>query len=499
MKTVRKPAVAGMFYPGDPDVLRESVDAMLAAAQDSSAQDSEKRDPYAKVVLAPHAGYVYSGEIAGHAYSALDPDTKRVLIIGPTHRVGIAGMALTGADLQRTPLGDIPSDQLLTDLLEDHPDMIVAPFVHAQEHSIEVHLPFLQRYLNGPFTVVPVAVGMADPTSVAEVIRTALELPDTAVVVSSDMSHFMPQNEANAKDQATVNQIVAGETLVTPDQACGAYSVNGMITYANAAGLKAQVLSTGDSGETSGDCSSVVGYASLAWYPVVEGTDPSSAEIADESATGEVTQPAAPATPGSPETPAVGGAQDQALGDLLTWIAHTSIARTLGAGELPPPSFEAAGKLDDLGACFVTLEIGGRLRGCIGSLSPRRPLGEDVAHNALAAAFEDPRFPKLSPAEFAETDVEVSVLGAPQPLDPTGTYLAEAEVLDALVPGVDGVILRWRGHSATFLPQVWESLPDPQEFLAHLKAKAGLPPDFWAEDMEILTYPVTAYERPARR
>ena len=495
MKTVRKPAVAGMFYPGDPDVLRESVDAMLAAAQDSSAQDSEECDPYAKVVLAPHAGYVYSGEIAGHAYSALDPDTKRVLVIGPTHRVGIAGMALTGADLQRTPLGDIPSDETLTDLLEDHPDVIVAPFVHAQEHSIEVHLPFLQRYLNGPFTVVPLAVGMADPTGVAEVIQTALGLPDTAVVVSSDLSHFMSQTEANAKDRATLNQIVEGKNLVNPDQACGAYSVNGMITYANAAGLQAQVLSTGDSGDTSGDRSRVVGYASLAWYPADKDADLTTSSTADEAA-----PPVEFGARGSRQAPeASEDAQDEALGDLLTWIAHTSIARTLGAHELPPPNFEAAGKLDDLGASFVTLEKGGRLRGCIGSLSPARPLGEDVAHNALAAAFEDHRFPRMSLEELGETDVEVSVLGSPQPLVPTGTPLAEEQVLDALVPGVDGVILRWKGHSATFLPQVWSSLPDPQQFLAQLKAKAGLPPDFWAEDMEILTYPVTAYRRPARR
>lgn len=470
MTTVKPPAVAGLFYPSDPNELRSTVDAMLGKAEKSA----DAPTGYPKVIMAPHAGYVYSGQIAANAHHLLDPKTKRVLIIGPTHRVGIEGMALTGADIQRTPLGDIPTDPELTAILEAHPDVITAPVVHAQEHSIEVHLPFLQRHLEGPFTVVPLAVGRVDAKAVAEVIEVAAVRPDTAVVVSSDMSHFLPKSRAKAVDGGTVRQILSGEP-VTPDQACGAYSVNGMTQYAVDAGLKAQPIAVGDSGDVSGDTSSVVGYASLAWYPL-EDRDP--AEAADEDV--QVSE------------------KSEDLGSLLTWMAHATLAQALGEEELPEPSVDFDEQLRDVGACFVTLEKNGRLRGCIGSLEPTRSLAEDVVQNALAAAFRDPRFPQLSADELRDVDIEVSVLGRPRPLQNEGdSPLTERFVLESLKPGEDGVIFEWGPHRATFLPQVWEQLPEPQEFLNQLKAKAGLPADFWADDVEVQTYPVTAYSRSA--
>ena len=158
MEITRQPAVAGLFYPAEPTELAAQVDALLDEAMPAAE--------YSRAIIAPHAGYVYSGPTAAHAYRALDPKTKRVLILGPTHRVGIEGMALTGADLHRTPLGVVPSDIEITDALEELPDVIVAPVVHAQEHSLEVHLPFLQRYLDGPFTVVPVEGRGGDRKSV---------------------------------------------------------------------------------------------------------------------------------------------------------------------------------------------------------------------------------------------------------------------------------------------------------------------------------------------
>lgn len=475
MTTVKNPAVAGLFYPSDPSELRTTVDRMLSSAKKVLPADAaQEKDRYAKAVMAPHAGYVYSGEIAAHAYQTLDPDTKRVLVIGPTHRVGIEGMALTGADIQRTPLGDIPTDDDLTLALELHPDVITAPIVHAQEHSIEVHLPFLQRYLNGPFTVVPLAVGTADPRSVAEAIEVAATLPDTAVVVSSDMSHFLRQEQARAVDSGTLEQIIGGHG-VTPDQACGAYSVNGMTEFAKRAGLEAELLAKGDSGDTSGDTSSVVGYAAMAWHTPEDLPE-------TEAAKGGVFK-----------SDAAGG-----LGDALTWMAQATLARALGLDDPAAPTDQDFPELSEPGACFVTLEKDGRLRGCVGSLVPGRALAEDVVHNALAAAFHDSRFSALTAEELPSVDVEVSVLGRPRPLkSKAGGALTEQEVLDALTPGEDGVILEWGPHRATFLPQVWEQLPEPHEFLSELKLKAGLPPDFWAEDVAVKTYPVTAYHRPA--
>lgn len=443
MATVRPAAVAGTFYPSDPKTLGETVDGMLTRSPSTEA---------ARVVVAPHAGYVYSGQIAASAYNALPEDTRTVLLLGPTHRVGIEGMALTGADFQRTPLGDIRTDPQLTEALEKHPDVFTAPVVHAQEHSLEVHLPFLQARLRHPFTVVPVAVGIASPSSVAEVIELALQQPDTAVVISSDLSHFLAAETAEKVDQKTMRDLKEGQ-FVTPEQACGAYPLNGMVQYAAQNGWVPEVLDTGNSGPASKDLTQVVGYASLAWRPDV--------------------------------------------GPALTWIAADVLAQKLGVESPSRPDIPSVDLdfLDEDGACFVTLEEAGRLRGCIGSLNPRRPLKEDIAKNAVAAGFEDPRFPPLTAEEYEKVSIEVSVLGDPEPLE----FTSERDALARLTPGEDGVILSWGPHRATFLPQVWQQLPEPEEFLAALKQKAGLPADFWSADLQIETYPVTSYVRQSEQ
>lgn len=174
-------------------------------------------------------------------------------------------------------------------------------------------------------------------------------------------------------------------------------------------------------------------------------------------------------------------------GPLLTALARSAIGRRFGiaAPALPHPAW-----LDHPGAVFVTLSQHGRLRGCIGSLEAHRPLGEDLEANAQAAAFRDPRFPPLEDVELAYTRVEVSVLSAPEPL----AFRDEADALARLRPGVDGIILEWNWHRATFLPQVWEQLPDPGEFMAHLKRKAGLAADFWATDLRLYRYTVEKYQ-----
>jgi hypothetical protein len=177
-------------------------------------------------------------------------------------------------------------------------------------------------------------------------------------------------------------------------------------------------------------------------------------------------------------------------GRLLTGLARAAIARRFGAGtaSLPHPAW-----LDEPGAVFVTLTEGGQLRGCIGSLEAHRPLLKDLEANALAAAFRDPRFPPLQEDELDRLHVEVSILSRPEPM----RFSSEADALAQLRPGVDGVILEHGWHRATFLPQVWDQLPDRRQFMAHLKAKAGLPIDFWADDVRLSRYTVEKYEEDA--
>lgn len=177
---------------------------------------------------------------------------------------------------------------------------------------------------------------------------------------------------------------------------------------------------------------------------------------------------------------------------LITGLARNAIAAHLGLTDKQAVPQDAW--LHDLRACFVTLHLRGALRGCIGSLAAHRPLGADVAANAVAAGFHDPRFPPLSAAEFRDIDIEVSVLSPPERIFPAD----EAALMQLLRPGVDGVILEYGPHRSTFLPQVWEQLPEPALFLAHLKQKAGLPADFWSPEMRVSRYTVQAYHEQAK-
>jgi len=178
---------------------------------------------------------------------------------------------------------------------------------------------------------------------------------------------------------------------------------------------------------------------------------------------------------------------EESRGGVLTGIARRAIAARLGLSE--DRALPAEHWLQETGASFVTLHRHGALRGCIGSLNARRPLGEDVAGNAVSAAFHDPRFPPLSRNEFPEIDIEVSLLSPPEEIFPAD----ETALMAMLRPGEDGLILEYGAHRATFLPQVWEQLPNPALFLAHLKQKAGLPADFWHPDMRFSRYTVHVY------
>jgi hypothetical protein len=261
MSRIRPPAVAGMFYPGNTAVLQRTVDELLAAAATPTADQP-------KALIVPHAGYIYSGSTAALGYAALAPwraTIRRVVLLGPTHRVAVAGLALTEADALATPLGTVAVDTAALAKIADLPQVVASDRVHAQEHSLEVHLPFLQRALDD-FRIVPLAVGHAAPEDVAEVLDRLWGGPETLIVISSDLSHFLPYAAANQVDRDTCAHILDLDAHIHPEQACGAYPMNGLLLAARRRGLVPALLHRCNSGDTAGDRNRVVGYAAFTFH-----------------------------------------------------------------------------------------------------------------------------------------------------------------------------------------------------------------------------------------
>ena len=255
---IRQPAVAGAFYPADVAILRQSLSHLMQPP-------ASQAGPRPKALIAPHAGYVYSGRVAGLAYARLAPFAeaiRRVVLLGPAHRAPVRGLALPEADRFLTPLGEVAIDQDAARLLAGLKQVSVSAAAHAQEHSLEVQLPFLQSVLRD-FTLAPLAVGDASVAEVAEVLDVLWGGPETLIVVSSDLSHYLPYETARKKDHDTVEKILRGEMLDSFDQACGALPIDGLLQAARRHGLKPRLVSQCNSGDTAGDRQRVVGYAAI--------------------------------------------------------------------------------------------------------------------------------------------------------------------------------------------------------------------------------------------
>lgn len=462
MKTVRRAAVAGMFYPNNPTELEQTLTDLLAHPEGVTLT----RPP--KALIVPHAGYIYSGPIAASAYAqlaSLRGCIRRVVLLGPAHYAYVRGLALPDTECFRTPLGEVPLDLKGMRQLDALPQVVRSADAHHKEHSLEVQLPFLQQVL-GDFELLPLAVGEASAEEVAEVLDAVWGGDETLIVISSDLSHFLPDKLARRMDEETVAEIVALNSHIESERACGATPINGLLLAAKRHGLRAVTLDVRNSSQTAGDPDRVVGYAAFAFEATgSEATSDGSREAFDESH----------------------GAFDESRGEILLKLARAAISARLGLKAPPVPEPEW---LAEPGATFVTLTIKGELRGCIGTIEPYRSLGEDVTENAVAAALRDPRFDPLRPSELKDVRVEVSLLSPTEPI----MAADEAAALAALRPHIDGVVLEYKQYRGLFLPQVWEQLPEPTRFLAHLKRKAGLPMNFWSPAVRLLRFTVSKWK-----
>jgi len=257
---VRPPAVAGAFYPADPARLRAEVAALLAAAAPPAA-------PPPAALIVPHAGYFYSGPVAATAYSLLArtrPEVRRVVMVGPSHFAWLDGLALPGASALATPLGEVPADSEAEARARRHPGVGASPAAHAREHSLEVQLPFLQMTLAG-FSAVALLCGQVQPEQVAPVIEEFLGEEGTLVLISSDLTHYLPYEEARRRDEETARAV---ERLdpggLDQDSACGLVGVQALLLAGRRRGLGATRLDLRNSGDTAGDRHRVVGYGAFA-------------------------------------------------------------------------------------------------------------------------------------------------------------------------------------------------------------------------------------------
>ncbi len=451
MSTTRPAAVSGTFYPGDQIALARELLGFL-----DETRDAPLAPGFPKALIVPHAGYIYSGHVAAHAYALLRPAmgiVKRVVLLGPCHRVAVRGLALPEAEAFETPLGRVEIDAAAIKELAGLPQVAVNAATHAHEHSLEVQVPFLQQVLKG-FKLVPLVVGQATRGEVAAVLDRLWGGPETLIVISTDLSHYHPYDTARAIDRKTVQAIVGYRTDIDHVQACGATPVVGLLETAKRRGLTPELLDARNSGDTAGGRDRVVGYASFALWE-------KRAEFGEEH------------------------------GRTLLGLARTSVANALQAG--PEAAIPDLPWLKERRATFVTLTQDAKLRGCIGSLQPTRSLGEDVVANAAAAALADRRFSPLGRDDLAKVAMEVSLLSAPTAV----LFADEAELFATLRPGVDGVILASGDKRGTYLPQVWEQLPGPAQFLASLLQKAGIPADTRLTRCQVWRYQVRKWKESA--
>jgi len=262
MSFIRSPAVAGTFYPADAVSLSSQIRAFLGEA-------GEDVGLAPKAIIAPHAGYIYSGPVAAHAYAHIKPlkgIVERVVLLGPCHRVPVMGVALSSADSFLTPLGTVDVDHALDDVLLAHPQVQVYDATHAQEHSLEVHIPFLQVLL-GDFKLLPMVVGQATPVEVAEVLECVWGGPETLIVISSDLSHYLDYDSACVIDRRTCAAIEHFDyNAIADGQACGRMPIKGLLELARRKGMQVRTLDLRNSGDTAGPRTQVVGYGSWGFW-----------------------------------------------------------------------------------------------------------------------------------------------------------------------------------------------------------------------------------------
>ncbi len=473
----RRPAAAGAtrFYPSDPKLLREVVTGYINEAELLGEEEIFG-------LIAPHAGYVYSGPVAGWAYRQVSGRRyETVIVLAPSHFEPFSFASVMPRGVYRTPLGDVQVDERLAHALSDKGKDWIQLSLQGHtvtggmgEHSLEVQLPFLQVAL-GEFKLVPVVIGGVDwelCLLLGQALAEAIDDGDVLVVASSDLSHYHSYDQAYRLDSQVIERVEALDARGLAEgcrsrelEACGAAPISALLTAAELIGAKqVRILRHRTSGDVKGGMrDQVVGYLAAAIY---RGEADSDLESADEQTkTDQVLNP---------------GEQGSGLQlteddkETLLRLARQALEDTLADDKKGTSSQPAtpSSTLNEIRGMFVTLKANNRLRGCIGQLGPAVPLHQLVGQVALQAAFEDPRFPPLSPAELPRVTLEITILGP----------LRAASRPEEVIPGEHGVLIRRGSQQGLLLPQVaTEQGWDRKQLLENTCLKAGLSPDTWRD------------------
>jgi AmmeMemoRadiSam system protein B/AmmeMemoRadiSam system protein A len=451
---VRESVIAGSWYPGDPARLTKDIKGYLKQVPE------HKIEGELIALISPHAGYLYSGQVAAHAYKLLQgKGYDIVVIVAPSHRAYFKGASVYPQGGYKTPLGIVPIAEEVTEaLMQKSPLIDSIPQAHAQEHSLEIQLPFLQVVLKD-FSLVPIVMGDQDLPTCEEVSRVVVDTikgKNALLIASTDLSHFHSYEKATELDQKVVEHVGAFDPAgLSKDlkqgecEACGGGPVVAVMLAAQALGAdKSEVLNYANSGDVTGDHSSVVGYMSAALY---RSTGPQKVH--------------------TKERVGVDLGLNEEDKQTLHEIARTVIWNKASGKEVPKFQVKSE-KLNELRGAFVTITKKGSLRGCIGHIKGVKPLYKSVEEMAAAAAFQDPRFSPVTKKELKDLDIEISVLTPFEQI----TDVSEIEV------GKHGLYIEQGFSSGLLLPQVaTEYNWDNETFLEHTCRKAGLPPDAWKE------------------
>ena len=497
----RPPAVAGQFYEGQPFALQAQVEGLFRAAR--------RTGDHGRLVaaVAPHAGYVFSGKTAASVYAAVGSNQyKRIIVLGPSHHVAFAGIALPDSryDAYRTPLGTVPIDRAVCEALARQPGFAAVTGAETREHSVEVQLPFLQTRA-GSFKLVPLVCGMIPDGEIAGLAKALVPFldADTLLVASSDFTHYGPNYDFVPFDQDVPARLhgwlkeasgrIAALDLAgflqhcreTRDTICGERPIAVVLSALAQQGAAVQgiVLDSTTSGDVVGDFRNSVSYAAIGFFATnAAAAQPAAAGTQQEKGAAMTTQSGAGVKKAFSISP-----EGQAK---LLAIARQAIEEYLKTLK-PKALVVSEPELTAPAAVFVTLTQQGELRGCIGMTEARSPLYQAVSTLAVSAAVEDGRFQPLTLAELPRTHIEISVLSPLERVKDAG----------AIKPGEHGVVVRRGWHQGLFLPQVWDHFKQGPKFLKDdflnelCWQKAHLDPAAWKEpDTELYVFTVFAFE-----